>query len=573
MEEIRYNHLSSWNYIPEPVLVKILKQLNTKEVIACSEVCADWNHVCEDQLLWKHLFARNFSIKDWKKDTEQQFLLRHGATHWKDEYIRLKDNVPSVLIQTLNAHTDEVLHVAFSHDGKEFISCSKDNTIVAWKKNVDGNYMPTETKDMSIYNWTCPAQAQYSPSDTNIMVLGKIDIDGYTDLDLVIFSRNENYKTMCRLKDKNPFHPILQRYQQNIGQPQEPYVHFLSTTISPNGYWFSDNSFLFATEENKGIHALIDMYTSIWVHPIPKINDSASENEFPEFEDPLITFKSNYSEGWASFTVINNILKYKQMSTNIKSKEYELTSCHEKVNDFGRNLFPNSPDHDIAFESKLSNNASVNICPANIDLRRHRELLAITLSLNRVRKPNLRYGVLVHQITFHYIPSIQESKQDYIEKEPFKSLDINGVIIGAALDNKEEFLYLNVRLFNHKDGNDVGRYGQEVQEDIQIRVINLKTLEYEPEGMIGHKGFTKKIFNGIFRLDVETSENFISSGSEDSKGYIWDRYYKCLISTLPHDECVSCVAFDPTNEEICVTASDDYTLKVWCSKRHKRCNV
>ena len=123
-----------------------------------------------------------------------------------------------------------------------------------------------------------------------------------------------------------------------------------------------------------------------------------------------------------------------------------------------------------------------------------------------------------------------------------------------------------------KESEDAGRYGQQVEENIQIRVINLNTLEYETEKMIGHKGFTKKIFNGIFRLDVETTKNLISSGSEDSKGYIWDRHYKCLVSTLPHEKCVSCVAFDPNDEERCVTASDDYTLKVWCSKKHKRCS-
>ena len=130
MATMGHNHLICWNDIPEPVLINILKQLDTKEVVACSEVCSDWNRVCEDQLLWKHLFTRNYGTKEFKKDTEQQFVLKQGAICWKDEYVRLKDKVPSVPIQTLTAHTDEVLHVAFSHDGTEFISCSKDNKII-----------------------------------------------------------------------------------------------------------------------------------------------------------------------------------------------------------------------------------------------------------------------------------------------------------------------------------------------------------------------------------------------------------------------------------------------------------
>ena len=42
------------------------------------------------------------------------------------------DEVPVVLAQTLTAHDDEVLHVAFSHDGKQISSCSKDHHVIIW---------------------------------------------------------------------------------------------------------------------------------------------------------------------------------------------------------------------------------------------------------------------------------------------------------------------------------------------------------------------------------------------------------------------------------------------------------
>ena len=563
MEVAVLNHLTSWNDIPEPVLIKILKLLDIKDVIACSEVCVDWNRACDDQLLWKHLFTRIFGRKSNDNEVEKQFTLKPGAASWRDECIRLIDHVPSVLVQTLNSHTDEVLHVGFSHDGKEFASCSKDNKVIIWKKFLNGYYMPSETIDMSIYGWTCPAQAQYSPNDINIMVLGKIDNERYTDLDLVIFSRHDNYKELCRLKDnKNAFHPILQRFHENVGDVHEPYIHFLSTTISPNGYWCSDNSFLFATEENKSITALIDMYTSIWAHPIPNINDTSKELLMSGFEEPMITFKSDYSEGWASFTIIKNNLTFHQRDTQNNLHDMETSENNVKMDHEENTPCKVFCESNILNDSRLTErNPSKNNVP-----------LAITLSLNRVRRnPNKRYGTLVHQITFHNIPSIKDNNPDSIVGDPLKTLEIDGVIIGAAIDDKEEYLYLNVRLFVHYESEDTGPYGQQVQENIQIRVIDLKTLEFQKEFMSGHKGFTKKIFNGIFRLDVETTQNYISSGSEDSMGYIWDRHYKCLVVTLPHEQCVSCVAFDPNDEEKCVTASDDYTIKVWTSKHHKRC--
>ena len=58
---------NDWGSIPEPVLTNILKKLTLKDVINCSEVCANWNIVCEDQLLWKYLLRRDFQNKKDKR--------------------------------------------------------------------------------------------------------------------------------------------------------------------------------------------------------------------------------------------------------------------------------------------------------------------------------------------------------------------------------------------------------------------------------------------------------------------------------------------------------------------------
>ena len=57
----------NWKNIPVPVLTKIVKQLNLKDVISCSEVCLNWNIVCEDHLLWKHLIKRDFKSQKDKR--------------------------------------------------------------------------------------------------------------------------------------------------------------------------------------------------------------------------------------------------------------------------------------------------------------------------------------------------------------------------------------------------------------------------------------------------------------------------------------------------------------------------
>lgn len=52
-----------------------------------------------------------------------------AATSWYEEFRRLYDMVPCVEVQTLREHTDQVLHLSFSHSGYQFASCSKDCTV------------------------------------------------------------------------------------------------------------------------------------------------------------------------------------------------------------------------------------------------------------------------------------------------------------------------------------------------------------------------------------------------------------------------------------------------------------
>ena len=49
-----------------------------------------------------------------------------GKENWRSEFIRLVDETPFVEAEVITKHTDQVLHVSFSHDGKRFATCGKD---------------------------------------------------------------------------------------------------------------------------------------------------------------------------------------------------------------------------------------------------------------------------------------------------------------------------------------------------------------------------------------------------------------------------------------------------------------
>ena len=56
------------------------------------------------------------------------------------------------------------------------------------------------------------------------------------------------------------------------------------------------------------------------------------------------------------------------------------------------------------------------------------------------------------------------------------------------------------------------------------------------------------------------------SGAEDKHAHVWDRHFKAKVATLKgHESVVNAVAFNPCDQEMLISASDDHTLRVWCS--------
>ena len=63
---------------------------------------------------------------------------------------------------------------------------------------------------------------------------------------------------------------------------------------------------------------------------------------------------------------------------------------------------------------------------------------------------------------------------------------------------------------------------------------------------------------------------FYFSGAEDKQGYLWDRHYGICVRNFPHDDVVNSVAFNPTDPEVLVTVSDDWSIKIWRSLNRQK---
>ncbi|CAF1217874.1 unnamed protein product [Rotaria sp. Silwood1] len=66
------------------------------------------------------------------------------------------------------------------------------------------------------------------------------------------------------------------------------------------------------------------------------------------------------------------------------------------------------------------------------------------------------------------------------------------------------------------------------------------------------------------------NEEFIASGSEDSKVYLWHRRQERPIMVFSgHSRTVNCVSWHPTSPFVFASASDDATVRIWSTPEHQ----
>lgn len=136
--------------LPDSLVLEIFLRLPYDAVLRAGLTCRQWLAVSRDEFLWRELFysyyripravprhpgVYSFSYISQKKSRHVPALNNSWSTFcaaavsWHREFKRLFDCIPCVEVQTLREHSDQVLHLAFSHKGHRFSSCSKDCTV------------------------------------------------------------------------------------------------------------------------------------------------------------------------------------------------------------------------------------------------------------------------------------------------------------------------------------------------------------------------------------------------------------------------------------------------------------
>ncbi|VDI73968.1 F-box and WD-40 domain protein 5 [Mytilus galloprovincialis] len=142
-------------------------------------------------------------------------------------------------------------------------------------------------------------------------------------------------------------------------------------------------------------------------------------------------------------------------------------------------------------------------------------------------------------------------------------------ISSMKLSHDHRYLYFNfreaVKVEEHEEWEDY----LHLKENLQVNVIDLQTKQIMPDIVYeGHKGFSEY---PAWYICLDTSDDIVASGSEEAKAYLWDRYHRCLITTLQHKEgVVNGLEFNPNDCETMVTSGDDHTIRIWRSRNRMK---
>ena len=156
-----------WRNLPDSLLLHIFCFLSPNEVVLAGEVCRNWNRVSEDELLWKHLLQKTLLNR-----AGDNIELPVKSSSWFEEYKRIYQTTPVVEGQVLKEHTDEVLHVTFSHDGQLLASSSKDCSVILWRVYDFHRVKMVEKINFEDHNWEYVQFCEFNKTSTLLLVSG-----------------------------------------------------------------------------------------------------------------------------------------------------------------------------------------------------------------------------------------------------------------------------------------------------------------------------------------------------------------------------------------------------------------
>ncbi|XP_074066749.1 F-box/WD repeat-containing protein 5 [Macrotis lagotis] len=547
-------------FLPDSIIYQIFLSLSHEDVLAAGLVCRQWQAVSRDEFLWKELFYRYYQVA---RDVP-----RHpAAASWYEEFQRLYDTIPCVEVQTLREHTDQVLHLSFSHTGYLFASCSKDCTVKIWNNDLAISLL--HSSNMRPYNWSYTQFSQFNQDDTLLLVSGVfLGPHNSSSGEIAVISL-DNFALLSRVRNKpyDVFGCWLNETNLISGN-----LHRIGDITSCSVLWLN-NAFQDVESENVNVvkrlfkiqnlnastirtvmvadcsrydspDLLLDagtQPTSVATSPC-RVFDLGCDNEEeegwgrlpPEVRGPkegLRRFLDDIMEGRARPVLSERKLESKVAQflahSRTKAPETSRESCDKK-------------------KYLIFTTGCLTYSPHQIGIKQ----------------------ILPHQMTTAGPVLGEERRSDEFFDSLDHVIDIHGHIIGMGLSPDHRYLYVNSRSWPSGSVVSDPMQPPPIAEEIDLHVFDLKTMKEVKRALRAHRAYTPN--DECFFIFLDVSRDFVASGAEDRHGYVWDRHYNICLAKLRHKDVVNSVAFSPLEQELLLSASDDNTIKVWRSPRTVR---
>ncbi|XP_060071170.1 F-box/WD repeat-containing protein 5-like [Ylistrum balloti] len=187
------SEFSEWQCLPDNILLHIFSYLPASSVLKASITCRCWLRVSYDEYLWRSIFYRHWQI-------DRSVPIAPGRSSWLKEYKRLYYHTPVIESEVIRQHSDQVLHVSFSHNGKMFATCSKDGYIRVWNALYPVTLKYKE--DMKMLTWKYTQFSQFNESDTLLLVSGVHFGANSTSGEIAVFSLKGEFELQARVINK-----------------------------------------------------------------------------------------------------------------------------------------------------------------------------------------------------------------------------------------------------------------------------------------------------------------------------------------------------------------------------------
>lgn len=538
--------------LPDCLVYQIFLSLGPADVLAAGLVCRQWQAVSRDEFLWREQFYRYYQVA---RDVP-----RHpAATSWYEEFRRLYDTVPCVEVQTLREHTDQVLHLSFSHSGYQFASCSKDCTVKIWNNDLTISLL--HSADMRPYNWSYTQFSQFNQDDSLLLASGVfLGPHNSSSGEIAVISL-DNFALLSRVRNKpyDVFGCWLTETSLISGN-----LHRIGDITSCSVLWLN-NAFQDVESENVNVVKRLFKIQNLNASTIRTVMVA----DCGRFDSPDLLLDTSAPPGRV----------FDLGSDGIDEDEGEGAGQAPLRTEKGlRRLLDGlldtrapPPLAERTLETKVAELLAQGRTkpPERSAASAQNKLLIFTTGCLTYSPHQIGIKqILPHQMTTAG-PVLGEGRgSDAFFDALDHVIDVHGHIIGMGLSPDNRYLYVNSRAW--PSGSVVADPMQPppIAEEIDLLVFDLKTMREVKRALRAHRAYTPN--DECFFIFLDVSRDFVASGAEDRHGYIWDRHYNICLAKLRHQDVVNSVVFSPQEQELLLTASDDATIKAWRSPRTTR---